>query len=282
MEKRDILFRCSRLGDLMTDSKELSNEQKIQKNEELIKSSELRYSELKNKETKTAKNLLLKIEGYKSNIKELEPFKKDLNLSQTTKSYLEALWLENEIGYREDVVTDAMLKGHLLESESRQMITDYFGTEPRLRYNQKLQNEFVIGTPDVVLTNEDYVEDIKNSENIRTFMNAELAKNYYWQGQGYMWLTGKSKYRLIYTLNPTPEELQANKKKSFWYKFGCDETNEDYIRISEQIDKNNRVIESLSLEQRVKVFEFDRNDDDIEQLKERIKHCREYYKTIKI
>lgn len=223
----NVLFRCSRLGDLMTSGR-----------------------------------------------------KKDELLGQTSKSFIEETWLKNKYGYEETIMTDAMLKGHLCESESRVLIHQVLGGEMRLRNEERLNNDYVIGTPDVVLKKEDVVEDIKNSQNIRTYLKSEITKNYYWQAQGYMWLTGKKKYRLIYTLNPDPFEIVEEQKKRLFFKYNCDESNQDYIDFCSQIDKNQNIINSLSKKEKVKVFEIEYSLSDIEKLKNQVEEARKYYETL--
>jgi hypothetical protein len=203
-------------------------------------------------------------------------------MGETAKSLISDVFLQTKYGYREEVITDPMLKGHLCETESRTLIKKVLGGEFRKRNTERLSNDFIIGTPDIILEKEPVVEDVKNSFTLKTFHNAELIKVYYWQGQGYMWLTDKTDYRLIYTLNPTPEEMIIEQEKRYYFKFGCDESNPDYIKICQQIRWNNDIIHNLKNEERVKVFEFKRSDEDIEALKVRIELACEYYATLKL
>ena len=124
--------------------------------------------------------------------------KEEGNLSETTKTLAHDIFLRNEFGYKENVYTDEMLKGLYCEQDSMELVQSVLGGEFRKRSGNQLKNKFIQGTPDIVLDSEDVVEDIKTSWDLRTFFNAELSKPYLAQGQGYMWLTGKKKYRLIY------------------------------------------------------------------------------------
>ena len=45
-------------------------------------------------------------------------------LSETTKTYIREIWLKNEYGYDEVVITDAMLKGLLCEQDAMQLVQD--------------------------------------------------------------------------------------------------------------------------------------------------------------
>lgn len=227
--KSEILFRCSRLGDLMTD-----------------------------------------------------PRNKGESISETSKTFIRQIWLEKSFGYKEDVMTDEMLKGLLCEQDSLGLVKKVLGGEFRAKNTKRFRNEYVEGTPDIILKKEDVVEDVKSSYNLRTFMEAELAKPYYWQGQGYMWLTGKKNYRLMYCLVPTPEEIITEQKKRWYYKFNCDESNAHYIEMCEQIDHNNELISTLPAQCRVKVFEFEYDFEGIEKAKTRIEAARDYYDTLSL
>lgn len=205
-------------------------------------------------------------------------------LSETAKTMVESIWLNNKYGYKENVVTDEMMKGLLCEQDSMALVQKVLGGEFRLKNTERKENDYVIGCADIVLKKEDIIEDIKSSYNLRTFFEADFKQGnaYWWQGQAYMWLWGKTNYRLIYCLVPTPDEYIVEQKKRFYYKFNCDENNQDYIDISMQIDHNNNLIKDIPAKQRVKVFEFKIDHDAIEKVK--IQHAKavNYYNTLKL
>lgn len=205
-------------------------------------------------------------------------------LGETAKGIVEKIWLADNFDYRENVTTDEMKKGLLCEQDSMQLVQDVLGGEFRTKNTVTFKNDYCVGTPDIVLKNEDFDEDIKTSYNLRTFFEAEFKKgnNYWWQGQDYMWLTGKKNYRLIYCLVPTPDSIILEEKKRVWFKFDCDETNPDYIEISMQIDHNNNIINSLPKEKRIKVFEFGIDLDAIEQIKIQHAKAQIYYNSLEL
>lgn len=262
----EILFRCSRIGDLISGSEGLTARQE----ERLI---ELRVKQEIGKITDKQLIELGTLIEKQGNIKAI---------GKTTESYVKSVWLQKVFGYKEDIMTDEMMKGLLCEQDSFGLVKTVLGGEFRSKNTNRFRNDFIEGTPDAILKKEDYVEDVKSSYNLRTFTEAELIKLYEWQGQGYMWLTGKKKYRLIYCLVPTPDEIIAEQKKRWYFKFNCDETNPHYIEASQQIDHNNEIIKKLAPEFRVKVFEFDFDPEKIELLKVKIQSCREYYKTLEL
>jgi hypothetical protein len=125
----------------------------------------------------------------------------------------------------------------------------------------------------------DCVEDLKTSWNIKTYFNAELTKDYYWQLIGYMALTGKTQARLIYCLTNTPVEIIEKLKLRVYYQFGSDADNPHYREISEQIEKNHN-FDNIPDEQKIKVFSFEFSQSDYDQLCGKIIKAREYYNTL--
>lgn len=231
---KEILFRCSSLGDLMTNGR--------------------------------AKNS---------------------GMGETSKTLIKNMFLENEYGYKEIVHTPEILKGYLCEYQSRDLIQEALGGEFRARNTEKKHNDFIVGTCDHTLNKEDVIEDVKNSFTLKTFMNVDVSadpiktyKNYYYQGQGYMWLWGKSRYRLIFTLNPTPLEIIEDEVNRLIYKYK--DVNDDYRRHLDQIMHNNNIIEKLPVENRVKVINFNCDDEVIDGIKARVQEARVYYNTLSL
>lgn len=218
--------------------------------------------------------------GSLMNEPKLKSDKEAGNLSETAKTFVEDKWLFDEFGFSELLKNDYMDKGNECEQDSMELVSQVVEGGFRSRYNTKLQNDYVIGTPDIVL--QDCVEDIKTSWNLKTFFNAELSKMYFAQAQCYMWLTGKEKYRLIYALVPTPQHMVLNECEKLAWKYGKNYDNEDYIAQTQQIQRNNDLIKDLPIEKRVKVFAFDYDPAFIELLKTKIEKAREYYNTLKL
>jgi hypothetical protein len=200
------------------------------------------------------------------------------NLSETAKTYLNELWLEENYSYREPLFTDEIMKGLTCEQDCLSLVQKVLGGKLRIKNTEHFSNEFIKGTPDVILDN--CIEDVKTSFNVKTFHNAELLPAYYWQAQCYMALCGKSKYRLIYGLVNTPSEIVTDLKKRIYYKFDCNEENTDYQKASKQIEHNHN-FDTIPAEKRIKVFEFEFEPEKIKFLYSKITKAREFYANIK-
>ena len=200
-------------------------------------------------------------------------------LSETAKGVIEDIFLQMEYGYREDIITDAMTKGIMCEQDSIQLVQQVIGGEFRLKNKENFKNTHIMGTPDIILKNDDYIEDTKTAWNLKTFFNSELSKDNWWQGQGYMELTGKRKCRIIYCLVATPPEIILDMQKRVYYKFNYDEENPTYQAICEQIARNND-FSKIPAEHRIKVFEFAYDQDAILKMYVQVERARKYYATL--
>ncbi len=93
--------------------------------------------------------------------------KKGETLSQTAKSLVQAMWLQNNYGYYEHIDNEYMDKGLKMEQDSMELVQAVLGGQFRIKNRERLQNDYLIGTPDIILP--DCIEDIKTSWSLRTF-----------------------------------------------------------------------------------------------------------------
>ena len=201
-------------------------------------------------------------------------------LSATAKTLVESMWLEKTYGYREFINNEYMDKGLSMEQDSMELVQSVLGGQFRVKNREKFSNDFVIGTPDIILS--DCIEDIKTSWSLRTFFEAEPTTLYKIQAQCYMDLKGIDNYRLIYALVPNTKEMIINECERLVYKFGRNYDNEDYIAQCQQIQFNNDLILNIPKEQRVKIFEFKRDKELLEQLYTKVEKARKYYATLSL
>jgi hypothetical protein len=202
-------------------------------------------------------------------------------LGDTAKSYIKELYLWNTYRYKEYVMTDEMYKGLICEQDSMELVQSILGGKLRMKNTINFENDYLTGTPDVIL--EDCIEDVKSSFTLKTFFNSEIEPAYFWQAQSYMALTGIKKYRLIYCLVETPEKIITELKKRLWFKFDCDEENEDYQLMSKQLEYNHKdLILSIPKNDRIKIFDIDYDQSKIDFLYSQIEKGRIYYDSLKL
>lgn len=181
---------------------------------------------------------------------------KSETLSKTTQSYLQE-WLKEQIyGVKNQVESKYITKGVEQENESIEVYALYKDLDFIVKNSKRFNNDFLTGEPDLII--DDKIVDIKTSWSCFTFPLFEESvpdKNYYWQLQSYMALTGKQSAELAYVLVNTPDHLQYNE-----------------IDMADYTD--------LDLKYRVKTFQIERNEDDIEAIYKRVEECRTYLKSL--
>lgn len=181
--------------------------------------------------------------------------KKEL-LSETTKSYVQE-WLKESIyGVRKDIKNKYLSKGLKLEDEAIDKAIEWLDLPFTLKNEAFFEDDFFTGTPDLIVN--ETVYDIKCSWDCFTFplFDKEIpTKDYYYQLQVYMHLTGCKKAVLTYVLLNTPEELTYEEKNNY---------------------------DSLDKKYRIKTFEIEYSSEVIAELIKRVINVREYISILNI
>lgn len=190
-------------------------------------------------------------------------------LGQTAKTYCED-WLKEQIYKRKKTITNKYVeKGLVMEDNGLDYIAEELGYGMLIKNEQFFENEYMTGTPDVIL--KDHLIDVKNSWDAFTFplFSDNIDKNYYYQAQGYMALTGLDSYKLIYVLMNTPEYLI---EKEYTY-------NNFYDMDYEEFEKY-YLYDDIDSKYRIKVFDIQKDDTVINEINERVLECRKYIETL--
>jgi hypothetical protein len=205
------------------------------------------------------------------------PRSKSETPSETTKKYCQE-WVKEQIYNKKKQFSSKYTdKGNVVEDDSLDFVAEQLGLGMLIKNEELFENDFLRGTPDAI-TN-DFIIDVKNSWDCFTFPLFETKvpdKDYYYQAQGYMALTGVKKYKLIYTLMDTPKHLIE--KEAYWYckNNGFDQLDEDILA-----DFTERMtFDNIEDKYRIKIFEIDYNEEVVNDIKERVKECRTYIKTL--
>lgn len=175
-------------------------------------------------------------------------------LSETTKTYAKE-WLTEQIyGFRKEIKSKYIYKGLVMEDEAIDKAIEWLDLPFAIKNEQHFENDFIKGTPDLIV--DGVVYDIKCSWDAYTFPifeNDIPNKDYFYQLQCYMHLTGCTKAVLTYVLLNTPEEVVY-------------ETPQNY--------------DDLDKKYRIKTFEIDYDQSVIDTLIERVKLTRKFLETL--
>jgi len=198
-------------------------------------------------------------------------------LSQTAKTYCEDWFKEQVYGRKREFTSKYTQKGNEVEDNSLDFVAEQLGYGMLIKNEEFFENDFMTGTPDIIVPD---LIDVKNSWDCFTFPLFETKipnMDYYWQGQGYMHLTERAEFKLIYVLSDTP--LHLIRKEAYWYakNNGYEESDEDILNEFRAKMKYPDIPNNL----KIKSFDIKRIDNDIKLIKQQVIKCRTYIETLK-
>jgi len=183
-----------------------------------------------------------------------EPRSKNETLSETTKSYVYE-WLKEKIyGVRKQISSKYLNKGLKLEDAAIDKSIEWLDLPFAIKNEQFFENDYFTGTPDLIV--DGVVYDTKCSWDCFTFPLFDEnipTKDYFYQLQIYMELTGCKKAVLVYILLNTPDELTYEEKHNY-----------------DNVDKKYRI----------KTYEVDYDSEVIEKLQNKVVEVRNFIKTL--
>jgi hypothetical protein len=206
------------------------------------------------------------------------PRTKGERLSQTTKSYILELAIQEKYGIHKEFWSRYTDKGNEVEPEAIKLTESVLDVGFIYKNEEQFENDWVTGKPDV---NTDVLIDVKSSWDAFTFFDKVIEnelnnKDYYYQLQGYMWLTDKQEALLCYCLIDTPLQIVEDEIRREHWKQNLISESSDLREFVE--DKH--TFGHIPMEKRVKTHVVKRDDEVIEAIKTRIEECREYYNNL--
>jgi hypothetical protein len=227
-------------------------------------------------------------------------------LSETTKSALLEIYIQQKYKRYKEISNKYIEKGVAVENDS----IDMWRRERKqivFKNEQMFTNDYIKGTPDLLIRDGGWISnvpDIKSSWDIHTFIDAkanELSKDYYWQGQAYMWLTGATTATFCFVLVNAPLQMIDDEKYRLARRMNLIDAQSDptFVKKAQRIEKNmiydmGRFLDDypdanlettewtydIPVHERIheKVVEFD--PEAIAKLQERVPMWREYLNTL--
>ena len=198
-------------------------------------------------------------------------------LSQTAKTYIEEDVLRAKYGIIKTFSSRYTDKGNLVEDEAIDMASNALELGFLYKNHEHFENEFLTGTPDV--NTNDILLDVKSSFDATTFpfFATEIpTKDYYFQLQGYLEFTGKTEALLVYCLVNTPADMIEDEiRRAHWNARLMEESQE----LRDEVLKRH-TFDHIPLGRRVKVFKVEKDEQVINEIKDRVELCREYFNTL--
>lgn len=214
--------------------------------------------------------------------------------------YVSAVWKR-----RDDILNKYLEKGTVREEDSITLLSRV--TKKFFKKNdQRLFNDWITGEPDIfqgaAISHADVTYDTKTSWSATTFFrakNSPLDDDYYWQGMGYMDLTGAKEHNVAYCLVNSPANLISDEKYRLAKAMGVidGKASDEYKKRCQQIEINHifdmqhfiqenpgfdldsdlkEWSHDIPMKQRVHIFNVKRDDAKIKAIHDRVDQCRKY------
>lgn len=201
-------------------------------------------------------------------------------LSKTAKTELKKIYIKEKYGREKDITTKQMQKGIEVEEES---ITLLSRVQKKMLYKneERLSNNFITGLPDIYegksIREADSITDIKSSYDLHSFLNnigESLDRDYYYQLQGYMALSGANVAYIAYCLVDTPAHIIESEKYRLLKSMNViSEESPEFIAEAQRLERN-MTFGDIPKEERVLIFKVDRDDSVIQKIYDKVAKAR--------
>lgn len=325
-DPKDFRFRTHYLGDFATEPK-INNAKKYADAVE-------RLADLQEKD-KAGKRLgsvqQKDLAELPAQIEILKDLKDIPTLSQTAQKRVNKCKREWKYGITENLGNKYVTKGLMCEEDAISLNSKLEGVM-MLKNKTKLSNNLIAGEWDIDWNSKKLgkvIDDTKVSYNAQSFDDTTTVKKaYYWQGTGYMWLTGADYARIVHLLVNTPEILILKECNDEIYPHYIKYINtlkssekisiEEYHLLDESIKRRTQIFRNhiftdegwiyhldgsseylksgywdylvnshfldtsfkfvpIKDNQRRKIFQFKRNEEDIKYIEQKLITAREYF-----
>jgi hypothetical protein len=168
-------------------------------------------------------------------------------------------------------------KGLEMEDEAIQFASEVLNWDFVVKNEMRFNNEWLTGEPDINTDN--LLADIKCSWSGSTFpLFDETLKNkdYYYQLQGYMMLTGHDTSELVYCLMNTPHQIVEDEVRRQHWKLNLIDEDLEVRQAVQEMHNFDQIPNNL----RVKRFIVQKDEAAQEKIKERVEVAREYYNQL--
>jgi hypothetical protein len=197
-------------------------------------------------------------------------------LPEGAKTYCQK-WLKEQLYNRRKHFTNRYLeKGIQCEDDAIEFAAEFFGWDGAMKNDEWFEDDYMQGTPDIILDHDSHVIDIKNSYDAFSFplFEEEIpTKGYNDQLQVYLHLTGHEQATLTYCLMDAPLDIMKEEMRRMSWKEGSMGAISDelYQKVKMEMTYSN-----LIPELRLKAYTVKKDPEVIAKLIFRVEKCREY------
>jgi hypothetical protein len=198
-------------------------------------------------------------------------------LTDGAKTYINDCFIGLIYNVKKEAYGKALDKGIATEEDVIKLINDsIYKGQLLIKVKEGAKNEWIMGTPDIIKDN--IVYDCKSAWDLYTFGKADLTWIYEWQLKAYMFLYDLPKARLFYGIVNMPPQMIYSEQMSHFYRNPgkwVSMESPDYLDWCEEFEKANKY-DHLPIEQRFKVWDINRSEEDDQRIIDSVKMARSY------
>jgi len=199
-------------------------------------------------------------------------------IGKTCAAELIKIYNQEVYGRKKDITTKQMDKGKLCEPEAIQLFSLLEG-KMYYKNEERLENEWFTGHPDIVDEAVTECNDIKCSYELDTFMPKlieEADKSYVAQLNVYHSLLGTQYGHIVYCLISAPMQILEQEKRSLlWRMDVVSEMSPEYLKAAEELT-HLMTFDDIDPRERVIKIPVPRNDELIEKMKAKVPVMRQW------
>jgi hypothetical protein len=199
-------------------------------------------------------------------------------LSKTAQAHLIKVYAKEYWGRERRIETKQMAKGKKQEWAAIELIGDFDG-RTYTKNASTLEDEYIIGTPDIIDAETSTILDAKSSWDSETFLPKliePLDKDYFIQLQGYLRLTDFIRGKVSYTLvNATEQQILDEQRKLFYQMDAATEESPEYLLACADVERQ-MTFDDIPKHERVIHKQADRDQDIIDQIPDKVIKARKF------
>lgn len=283
-------IRCSSIYCIMGGSDRQTNLQKWEEMCEELARQQLRKENMKKKDGPGYAKVTETITRLENCIRVFESVKNDpLPLSAGSKTFCTAWYADVKYGKWDpvkDIGNKYTSKGKSAEESSISLVSRL---EKRLFLKNEItiENEFLKGTPDIIIGDDPYnaekILDVKSPWDSETFfsnLNDGLVKQYEYQMQGYMAISGAPVAEVHFCLVDIPDFMWEQERMRLFRRMEVVTEESAEFKAAEQQLWRNLTFGDMPIEERRIKFTVNRDEELIQKIYRQVEKCREYLPEI--
>jgi hypothetical protein len=277
MNFSELKFNCSDLPQLMSNGRE---------NKPLNDAQKMQFAKIKAKIYNGIKLTKTDLDNYEKFSKREDADGKSVLLCKANETVLKRIYSREKYGKQALLGKENiphLVNGVVSERDSLKLASEVLGIKPKV-YKDTISNDHIKGRIDAYsgssIKKAKHIYEIKTASNYETFLdfidNAQEESLYYWQMQGYLSITGAKRGTLIHCCTSYHPDIVTQQVNIYLSRIKGLNLPHEYVSKRIEHIRKNMNFDDIPAHQRVYAITIERNDDDIDAIRQKMALCRDW------